>query len=171
MTDAVIIDAVRTPIGKGKPNGTLAAVHPVDVHAHAIRSLLERTGIDPAAAAVAAGKFARQVVPLKAPGPDGALRDLTTDETVRPGTTTEILAGLRSAFRADVWEQRFPELGWHVTAGNSSPINDRAAAVLITSSETAAKLGLRPRARIHSFAVGGDGPQYMLPAIVPATPT
>ena len=301
MTDAVIIDAVRTPIGKGKPNGTLAGVHPVDLHAHAIRSLVERTGIDPAAiddvisgtvgqigeqsmntarwaalaaglpesvpavtvdrqcgssqqavhfaaqgvisgaydvvvasgvesmsrvpmgsqvagrdpfgagvaarypeglvpqgisaeliaakwhltrtqldgfsaeshqraaAAWAAGKFAREVVPLKAPGPDGALRDVTTDETVRPGTTTEILAGLRSAFRADVWEQRFPELGWHVTAGNSSPINDGAAAVLITSSETAAKLGLRPRARIHSFAVVGDDPLYMLTGIVPAT--
>src|SRR6184192_4742208 len=49
MVDAVVIDAVRTPIGKGKPNGTLAGVHPVDLHAHAIRSLVERTGIDPAA--------------------------------------------------------------------------------------------------------------------------
>jgi len=48
MTDAVIVDAVRTPIGKGKPNGTLAGVHPVDLHAHALRSLVERTGVDPA---------------------------------------------------------------------------------------------------------------------------
>ncbi|RSM44416.1 acetyl-CoA C-acyltransferase [Amycolatopsis balhimycina DSM 5908] len=301
MTDAVIVDAVRTPIGKGKPNGTLSGVHPVDLHAHALRSLVERTGIDPgriddvisgavgqvgeqsmntarwaalaaglpesvpavtvdrqcgssqqavhfaaqgviagaydvviasgvesmsrvpmgsqaagrdpfgpqvaarypdglvpqgisaeliaakwgltraqldefsaeshqrAAKAWAGGKFAAEVVPLKAPGPDGTLREVTTDETVRPGTTPEILAGLKPAFRADVWEQRFPELGWHVTAGNSSPINDGAAAVLITSSETAAALGLKPRARIHSFAVAGDDPLYMLTGVVPAT--
>ncbi|MFD9890353.1 thiolase family protein [Amycolatopsis sp. NPDC059027] len=301
MTDAVIIDAVRTPIGKGKPNGTLAGVHPVDLHAHAIRSLVERTGIDPArvddvisgavgqigeqsmntarwaalaaglpesvpavtvdrqcgssqqavhfaaqgvisgaydvviasgvesmsrvpmgsqsagqdpfgsgvaarypeglvpqgisaeliaakwgfsrerldvyateshrraAAAWAEGRFAREVAPLKAPRPDGTLADVTTDETVRPGTTPEILAGLRPAYRADVWEQRFPELDWRVTAGNASPINDGAAAVLITSSETAAKLGLRPRARLHSFAVAGDDPIYMLTGIIPAT--
>ena len=43
----MIIDAVPTPIGRGKPGGALAGVHPVDLHAHAIRSLIERTGIDP----------------------------------------------------------------------------------------------------------------------------
>src|SRR5690348_381539 len=48
MRDAVIVDAVRTPIGKGKPGGALAGVHPVDLHAHAIRALIERAGIDPA---------------------------------------------------------------------------------------------------------------------------
>src|SRR5215468_11013924 len=48
MRDAVIVDAVRTPIGKGKPGGALAGVHPVDLHAHAIRTLIERAGIDPA---------------------------------------------------------------------------------------------------------------------------
>jgi acetyl-CoA acetyltransferase len=47
MRDAVIVDAVRTPIGKGKPGGALSGVHPVDLHAHAIRALVERTGIDP----------------------------------------------------------------------------------------------------------------------------
>ncbi|SMD21801.1 Thiolase, N-terminal domain [Kibdelosporangium aridum] len=48
MKDAVIVDAVRTPIGKGRATGTLAGVHPVDLHAHAIRALVDRTGIDPA---------------------------------------------------------------------------------------------------------------------------
>src|SRR5437588_203764 len=48
MVDAVVIDAVRTPIGKGKPGGALSGLHPVDLHAHAIRSLIERVGIDPA---------------------------------------------------------------------------------------------------------------------------
>ncbi len=44
MRDAVIIDAVRTPIGKGKPGGALPAIHPVDLHAHAIRALIDRVG-------------------------------------------------------------------------------------------------------------------------------
>jgi acetyl-CoA acetyltransferase family protein len=88
---------------------------------------------------------------------------------VRPGTTPEVLAELRPAFKADLWQQRFPDLDWRVTAGNSSPVNDGSAAVLITSSDTAARLGLRPRARLHSFAVVGDDPLYMLTGIIPAT--
>jgi acetyl-CoA acyltransferase len=301
MQDAVIVDAVRTPIGKGKPGGALSGVHPVELHAHAIRSLVERTGIDPgviedvisgtvgqiaeqsantarwaalsaglpesvpavtvdrqcgssqqaihfaaqgvisgaydvviasgvesmsrvpmgsqaagrdpfgpgiaarypeglvpqgisaeliarrwglsrealdefsarshqrAAAAWADGRFAAEVAPLKAPRPDGTLVQVSADETVRPATTPEVLAGLRPAFRAEVWEQRFPELDWRVTAGNSSPINDGAAAVLITSTEAASRLGLRPRARLHSFAVAGDDPFLMLTGVIPAT--
>ncbi|MGF7237955.1 MAG: beta-ketoacyl synthase N-terminal-like domain-containing protein, partial [Frankia sp.] len=47
MRDAVIVDAVRTPVGKGKPGGALSGVHPVDLHAHSIRELVRRTGIDP----------------------------------------------------------------------------------------------------------------------------
>jgi acetyl-CoA acetyltransferase family protein len=301
MRDAVIVDAVRTPIGKGKPGGALSGVHPVDLHAHAIRSLIERTGIDPAlvddvisgavgqigeqssntarwaalaaglpesvpavtvdrqcgssqqaisfaaqgvlsgaydvviasgiesmsripigsqaagkdflgsgvaarypdglvpqgisaeliadrwhlsrtqldafaaeshrraATAWADGRFAAEVAPLKAPAADGSLVQVTQDQSVRPGTSVEVLAGLKPAFQADVWEQRFPQLTWKVTAGNSSPINDGAAAVLITSSETAERLGLRPRARLHSFAVVGDDPLYMLTGVIPAT--
>ena len=48
MRDAVIVDAVRTPIGKGKPTGSLSPVHPVDLLAHSLRALAERTAIDPA---------------------------------------------------------------------------------------------------------------------------
>jgi acetyl-CoA acyltransferase len=48
MRDAVIVDAVRTPLGRGKPGGGLAGVHPVDLHAHMLRALVERTGVDPA---------------------------------------------------------------------------------------------------------------------------
>jgi acetyl-CoA acetyltransferase family protein len=296
MRDAVIVDAVRTPIGKGKPGGALSGVHPVDLHAHAIRSLIERTGIDPAlvddvisgavgqigeqsgntarwaalaaglpesvpavtvdrqcgssqqaihfaaqgviagaydvviasgvesmsripigsqaagqdflgpgvaarypeglvpqgisaeliakrwnlsraqldafaaeshrraAAAWSEGRFAAEVAPLKVDAVE-----VTGDESVRPNTTPEVLAGLKPAFRSEFWQQRFPDLDWRVTAGNSSPVNDGSAAVLITSSETAARLGLRPRARLHSFAVAGDDPLYMLTGIIPAT--
>src|SRR4051812_45511982 len=48
MRDAVIVEAVRTPIGKGRPTGSLAGVHPVDLLAHTLRALIERSGIDPA---------------------------------------------------------------------------------------------------------------------------
>jgi acetyl-CoA acyltransferase len=65
--------------------------------------------------------------------------------------------------------RRFPQINWSVTAGNSSPINDGAAALLIMSSEKAAELGLRPLARLHSFAVVGDDPLMMLTAVIPAT--
>jgi acetyl-CoA acyltransferase len=47
MRDAVIVEAVRTPIGKGRPSGTLASVHPVELLAHTLRSLVGRSGIDP----------------------------------------------------------------------------------------------------------------------------
>ena len=122
-----------------------------------------------AAAAWDAGKFEHEVVPLKAPGADGTLVEVRRDESVRPNTTVEVLSGLRPAFYDEQSAHRFPQIGWQVTAGNSSPINDGAAAVLITSSEAAERLGLRPRARLHSFAVVGDDPLYMLTGVIPAT--
>ncbi|MDT7666755.1 MAG: acetyl-CoA acyltransferase, partial [Pseudonocardiales bacterium] len=117
-----------------------------------------------AAAAHAQGLFDSQIVPVST-----ANGLVTTDESVRPGTTTEVLAGLRPAFANDVMARRFPQINWSVTAGNSSPINDGAAALLIMSSEKAAELGLRPLARLHSFAVVGDDPLMMLTAVIPAT--
>jgi acetyl-CoA acyltransferase len=65
--------------------------------------------------------------------------------------------------------ERFPQLQWAITAGNSSQITDGAAAVLVTTPERAAELGMRPRARIHALAVEGDDPIYMLTAVIPAT--
>jgi len=97
------------------------------------------------------------------------VNDLRTDETVRRGTSVETLAGLRPAFRSDAWAAAYPTIDWRVTAGNSSPVNDGSAAVLVTSEEAAARLGLRPRARVHSFAVVGDDPILMLTGIIPAT--
>ncbi|MER5338787.1 thiolase family protein [Streptomyces mirabilis] len=293
MRDAVIVEAVRTPIGKGKPNGSLAHVHPVELLAHTLRTLVERSGVDPALiddviggtvsqvseqaanitryAALSAGfpetvpattvdrqcgssqqavHFAAQGVlsgaydlvvacgvesmsrvPMGSnirgtedpfgPGiaarfPEGLvpqgisaeliaakwglsraqmdafaasshqkaatawanglfdaevapLEGVTRDESVRPTTTTEVLAGLRPAYYDPAYAERFPQIDWSVTAGNASPINDGASAVLITSSETAARLGLRPLARLHSFAVTGSDPLLMLTGVVPAT--
>ena len=98
-----------------------------------------------------------------------AVNELSIDETIRPDTTNESLAGLRLAFQDEAWEQRFPQIDWKVTAGNSSPVNDGAAALLVTSREAAERYGLRPRARVHSFAVAGDDPIMMLTGIIPAT--
>ena len=297
MRDAVIVDAVRTPVAKGKPTGAYHDIHPVDLHAHVLRALVERTpGLDPAEiddviggavaqvgeqstnttrlAALAAGfpesvpgvtvdrqcgssqqalSFAAQGVLAGAydlviasgvesmsrvpigssayvggaradvggpaigrryPGgliPQGisaeliarkwglsrarldefsatshqraadawkhgyfesqivAINDLATDETIRPGTTVETLAPLRTAFEDPRWVERFGPIDWKVTAGNSSPVNDGAAALLITTSENARRHGWRPRARIHTATVVGDDPIYMLTGIVPAT--
>jgi len=302
MRDAVIVGAVRTPIGKGKPTGSLAPVHPVDLLAHSLRALADRTGIDPAqiddviggcvdqvgeqavnttrwavlaagfpetvpattvdrqcgssqqavhfaaqgimsgaydiaiacgvesmsrvpmgsnvlpgsdpfgpgvadrypdglvpqgisaeliaakwslgraeldefsatshqraAAAQAGGLFAAELAPIAVTSQDGTTRVIDADEGIRPATTAEVLAGLRPAFFNAAFARRFPEIGWHVTAGNSSQINDGAAALLLMSGERARALGLTPMARVHSFAVAADDPVMMLTAVIPAT--
>ncbi len=293
ITDAVIVGAVRTPIGKGKASGALHGVHPVDMLAHSLRTLVERTGIDPtliddvitgtvtqadeqgqniARNAVLAAGFPESVpattinrqcgssqqaisfaaqgvmsgaydvvvaagvesmgrVPMMSdvrPGADpfgvdlaqrypegfipqgysaelisarwgfsrtqldeftlsshekavaatkdgrfatelAPLAGLDHDEMIRPGGSLESLAGLRSAFYDESMAQRFPEIGWNITAANSSPLSDGSAAVLITSSETARRLGLTPLARIHTTTVVGSDPILMLTGVIPAT--
>ncbi|GAA2646290.1 thiolase family protein [Nonomuraea recticatena] len=289
MRDAVIVQAVRTPIGKGKPRGALAHVHPVELLAHTLRELVARSGIDPALVddviggcvdqvgeqamnttryawlsagfpdevpavtvdrqcgssqqavhfaaqgvisgaydlVVACGVDSMSRVPMWSNVPQGAdpfgpgvaarfpeglvpqgisaeliaakwglsreamdafsmgshvkaaaadlseeiapIDGVDRDESVRPGTTMEVLAGLRPAFTDPGYAERFPQINWSVTAGNASPTNDGAAAVLITTSENAARLGLRPMARLHSFAVTGSDPLLMLTGVIPAT--
>ncbi|SHH07640.1 acetyl-CoA acyltransferase [Jatrophihabitans endophyticus] len=117
-----------------------------------------------AAAAAGAGQFADEIVPVTT----GSARH-EVDETVRPTTTVEGLAGLRSSFRSDEYVQRFPELEWHITPGNSSPLSDGASAALVVAADVAERLGLRPRARVHATAVCGDDPVLMLMGVVPAT--
>ena len=300
MADAVIVDAVRTPLGRGRSSGALAGVHPVDLLAHPLRALIERTGLDPAtvddviagvvtqvgeqgvniarravlaagypervpattvdrqcgssqqalhfaaqgvmagaydvvvaagvesmsrvpmgsaalgadldgvafaarypdglvdqgiaseliaarwgldreavdafalrsqqraAAARDGGRFDHEIVPLKVTRPDGSVVEVVHDEGIRASTAAG-LAALAPAFRDDAAAARFPQITWTTTAGNASQLTDGAAAVLVTSAERAAALGLRPRARIHSMAVEGDDPLYMLTAVIPAT--
>jgi acetyl-CoA acyltransferase len=292
MTTAVIVDAIRTPLGKGKPGGAYADIHPVDLHAASLRALVTRTGIDPSViddvisgavgqigeqsgntarwgllaagypqsvpgvtvdrqcgssqqalhfaaqgiiagaydVAVASGVESMSRIPIgsQAQGKDFAgpsvarrytpglipqgvaaeliaarwgfsraqldefaassheraalawkdglfdrevvtVNDLATDETIRPTTTPDSLAGLRLAFQDGRWSERFPEIDWKVTAGNSSPINDGSAALLVTSEDKAPALGLKARARVHAFAVAGDDPIFMLTGVIPAT--
>ncbi|BDZ65713.1 thiolase family protein [Agromyces mangrovi Wang et al. 2018] len=115
-----------------------------------------------AADAAGRGDFDHEIVPVRGV-------DALVDETVRPGTTTEGLAGLAPAFRTDRLAERFPDLDWRITAGNSSPLTDGASAALIMSAERAAALGLTPRARFRAFSVTGSDPLLMLTGVIPAT--
>ncbi|MFF5991711.1 thiolase family protein [Prauserella flavalba] len=118
-----------------------------------------------AAAVRASGGFAGEIVPITTP--DGTT--VTSDESIREGTTPEKLAGLAPAFAREPYLGRFPELEWLITAGNSSQITDGASALLVMSEEKAAALGLRPRAAIVASAVVGDDPTLMLTGPIPAT--
>ena len=101
-------------------------------------------------------------------GPDGGQVEVAVDEGIRE-SSLDGLAKLSPAFRSEAMAERFPQINWSITAGNSSQITDGAAALLITSAERAMQLGLRTRARIHSMIVEGDDPLYMLTDIIPAT--
>jgi acetyl-CoA acyltransferase len=113
-----------------------------------------------AAAAQAAGCFDDELVPMAR---------LYSDETIRPSTTAEGLGGLKPAFYSERFAERFPQIEWVITPGNSSPLSDGASAALIMSEEKAAQLGLRARARLHAFSVVGSDPLLMLTGIIPAT--
>ena len=108
-----------------------------------------------AARAAAAGRFAREMIPMHL---DGEMR--STDQGIRPQTTTAGLAALKPAFR--------PGSG-RITAGSSSPLSDGAAGVLLASRDGARRHGLRPRARILDQTTVGVDPIIMLTGPIPAT--
>jgi len=111
-----------------------------------------------AAVATAEGRFDNEIVPVPVEV-DGNIEMMTKDEGIRHDTTAESLSKLNPAFRED----------GKVTAGNSSQITDGASAVLVMSAEKAAELGLRPRAKFHTFALAGADPVTMLKGPIPAT--
>ncbi|MBN9739281.1 MULTISPECIES: thiolase family protein [unclassified Pseudonocardia] len=108
-----------------------------------------------AAAAIEAGRFDGEIIPWDL---DGELR--VGDQTVRPGTTADTLAGLKTVFRNE---------GGKVTAGSSSPICDGAAGVLLASASAVDEYGLTPRARIVDQTTVGVDPVIMLTGPIPAT--
>jgi len=112
-----------------------------------------------AAAAVDAGRFDREIVPVTVPRRRGEAVVMASDEHPRPGTTAQGLARLRPVFERD----------GTVTAGNSSGINDGAAAMLVVEGERARARGLRPMAVIRGAAVAGVEPHRMGIGPVPAT--
>jgi len=119
-----------------------------------------------AAAAAESGDFAAEITPIQVPDRAG---HVDTDETIRPNTTPEGLSRLKPAFYDAEMAHRFPEIGWHITAGNSSQLTDGASAVLLVSEARARQLGLPGRARIHASYVCGDDPVMMLTGPIPAT--
>uniref|UniRef100_UPI004038390A thiolase family protein n=1 Tax=Actinokineospora sp. TaxID=1872133 RepID=UPI004038390A len=108
-----------------------------------------------AADAIAAGRFAAEIIPWEL---DGERR--TSDQSVRPGTDAATLAGLRTPFRAE---------NGRITAGTSSPISDGAAGLLLASRPAVEEYGLRARARILDQTTVGVDPVIMLTGPIPAT--
>jgi 3-oxoadipyl-CoA thiolase len=114
-----------------------------------------------AAAARSAGRFVEEIVPIEIPQKKGEPKRIDTDEFIRPDTTEEVLAKLRCVFRTDGRGT--------VTAGNSSGLNDGAAALLVASERGANELGAAPLTRIVATAVAGVEPRFMGIGPVPAT--
>jgi 3-oxoadipyl-CoA thiolase len=161
-----------TTLGWRFPNPTLEARFPLYSMGETAENVAERYSIsreeqdafalesqERVAAAVRDGKFAEEIVPVTVPGRSGSTSTVDTDEHPRPETTAARLASLTPVFRT----------GGSVTAGNSSGINDGAAALLVTSAEWAERQGRRPLARIVASAVAGVDPSYMGIGPVPAT--
>jgi acetyl-CoA acyltransferase len=108
-----------------------------------------------AAKAQADGAFEEEIVPVATP--DGTV--VSADEGIRAGGSLEKLGSLKTPFKAD----------GVISAGNASQISDGSAALLVTTSEKARELGLRPLVRIHTTVMAGDDPVIMLTAPIPAT--
>jgi acetyl-CoA C-acetyltransferase len=111
-----------------------------------------------AARAIAEGRFKSQIVPIEVPGKKGPVR-FEVDEHVRPDVTPGQLAQMKPVFKKDGL----------VTAGNSSGLNDGAAAVVLAEASVARKLDLKPLARLVGYAHAGVDPEYMGIGPVPAT--
>ncbi|MBE2169588.1 MULTISPECIES: acetyl-CoA C-acetyltransferase [unclassified Cobetia] len=112
-----------------------------------------------ACAAIEAGRFKGQIVPVEIPQRKGDPIVFDTDENPRAGTTAEKLAGMRPAFKKD----------GTVTAGNASALNDGAAVVMLCSADKARELGLTPLATIKAYSNAGVDPKIMGIGPAPAT--
>lgn len=113
-----------------------------------------------AIAAQDSGKFSREIIPTHGRDEAGQRKLLVTDQCVRADTSMEALSALRPAFMPD---------GGTVTAGNASPINDGACAMLVMSDVAAKRLNLKPLAKVVATAVSGVEPSVMGTGPIPAT--
>ncbi|MBA3711516.1 MAG: acetyl-CoA C-acetyltransferase [Pyrinomonadaceae bacterium] len=112
-----------------------------------------------AAAAIKAGKFKDEILPIEVPQKKGAALVFDTDESVREDTSLEALTKLKPAFKKE---------GGTVTAGNAPGVNDGASALVVTSLERARALGVEPLARIAAQATSGIQPELVMMAPVEA---
>jgi acetyl-CoA C-acetyltransferase len=111
-----------------------------------------------ALAAMKAGRFKKEIAPVELKGPKGEAKLVEADEGPREDASPEGLAKLKPAFKPD----------GVITPGNSSTINDGAAAVVVMAGEEAARRGVKPLARITGYAVGGLEPKWVMMTPVPA---
>lgn len=126
------------------------------------RASLDRYSLEShrrAARATEQGWFCREILPTPVTREDGTTAQVSRDEGIRPDTSLEKMATLKTVFKAD----------GVITAANSSQITDGAAAVLIMERSVAERLGYKPLARFKAFALAGEDPVLMLSAPIPAT--
>jgi acetyl-CoA acyltransferase len=161
-----------TSLGWRYPNPRLAAMFPLEQMGETAENVAEKYGIPrtdqdafalashrKAVAAIEAGRFADELAPLEIPQKKGAALRIDRDEGPRPDTSADQLARLKPAFRD----------GGTVTAGNSSTLNDGAAALLLASEKAVKELHLAPLARFLGGAAHGVDPRFMGIGPVPAT--
>lgn len=166
------LTAWDTALGWRYPHPRMIEMYGIESMGETAENIAEMTGItreeqdrfalrshQRAIAAMDSGRFAEEIVPVPVPQPKGEPILVTTDERPRRDTSLEALARLKPAFRS----------GGTVTAGNSSGMNDGAAAVLVMSEERARALGLRPLVRILASAAAGVVPRLMGLGPIPAT--
>jgi len=164
--------AADSTIGWRFPHPDLEANGHTDTLGQTAENVAERRGVSrqaqdtlallsqqKAGRAMASGRMGEEIVPVVVPQPRGEAVSVERDEHPRPTTTLDGLARLKPAFARD----------GTVTAGNSSGINDGAAALLVTSAERARSLGLQPIARVVSTAVAGVKPDEMGLGPIPAS--
>lgn len=160
MGDQKIIDmmtgALTCPMGTGHMGVTAENVAAENDISREAQDAFALESQNRAAAAIAAGHFKDQIVPIEIKSRKGPVA-FDTDEHPKE-TTLEKLAALKTVFRKD----------GSVTAGNASGINDGAAAVVLARADAAEKAGLKPRARILGYAVAGVRPEVMGIGPIPA---
>ncbi len=159
MVDTMIVDGlwdVYNQYHMGITAENVAKKYGID---RAMQDALALASQTKAAAAQDAGKFKDEIVPFSIAQKKGDPIVFSADEFINRKTNAEVLAGLRPAF----------DKAGGVTAGNASGINDGAAAVMVMSAKKAAALGLKPLARIASYATSGLDPAFMGMGPVPAS--
>jgi acetyl-CoA acyltransferase len=168
------VELFDTSLGWRFINPALKARYGVDSMGQTAENVAEQYGVSrgdqdafavrsqrKAAAARASGRFAPEIVPIEIAQRKGEPKRVEADEFIRPDTTAETLAKLKCAFRLDGKGS--------VTAGNSSGLNDGAAALLVASARGAAEIGATPMTRVVATAVVGVEPRCMGIGPVPAT--
>ena len=159
MVDTMIVDGlwdVYNQYHMGITAENVAKKYGID---RAMQDALALASQTKAAAAQDAGKFKDEIVPFSIAQKKGDPIVFAADEFINRKTSADVLAGLRPAF----------DKAGGVTAGNASGINDGAAAVMVMSAKKAAALGLKPLARIASYATSGLDPAFMGMGPVPAS--